>query len=58
MVLQRMQLGTEANAEVAQLMSQLLANGDIEGKTLRGDNQVLDVTVLAITAQGLQRLLQ
>ncbi len=55
-VLQRMRLDPDASAEVAETMSRLLANGDILGKELRGDNRVLDVTVTAITEQGLKRL--
>jgi hypothetical protein len=48
-VLQRMRQPAEAEAEVAEAMSELLAKGDIRGKENRGDNRVLDVTVLAIT---------
>ena len=56
LVLERMRLGADAEAEVAEAMSGLLANGDIDGKEMRGDNRALDVTVLAITEQGLRRL--
>jgi hypothetical protein len=56
LVLQRMRERAEAEPEVAEAMGQLLAKGDIEGKPLRGDNRVMDVTVMAITEQGLQRL--
>jgi len=59
MVLKRMQLGEEAKHEVAQTMSDLWKNGDVELATptpLTGDGKVLDVDVTAITKQGLQRL--
>jgi hypothetical protein len=57
MVLQRMREPAEAKLEVAEAMSQLLEKGDVRSpKPLRGDNQVLDVDVLAITEQGFQRL--
>ncbi len=56
MVLDRMQLGAEAKDEVAQAMSELLENGDVRGKELRGDNKAMDVEVTAIMEQGLQRL--
>ena len=42
---------------MAEAMSQLLEKGDVRGpKPLRGDNQVLEVDVLAITDQGFQRI--
>jgi hypothetical protein len=55
-VLQRMREPADAKPEVAEAMGQLVAKGDIEGKVLRGDNQAMDVEVLAITEQGLKRL--
>jgi TIR domain len=58
MVVQRMGLSAEATAEVAQAMSQLLEDGDVRGKELRGDNQALDLTVTAITEQGSELLEQ
>jgi hypothetical protein len=56
MVMQRLRLPAEAEPEVVEAMSQLLASGDIRGKENRGDNRVLDLTVVAITDQGLERL--
>ena len=56
MVLDRMQWGAWAKDEVAQSMSELLENGDVRGKELRGDNKAMDVEVTAITEQGLQLL--
>ena len=58
MVLQRMRLGVEAEAEVAEVMGQLLAKGDMYGKENRGDDRALDVTVSSIIEQGLRRLRQ
>jgi hypothetical protein len=55
-VLQRMRLGPEAKPEVAEAMGHLLDQGDVRGKALTGDNQVLDVDVKAITEQGVARL--
>lgn len=46
----------KAKEEVAQTMSELLAEGYIRGKELRGDSQAMDVTVTAITEKGLQLL--
>lgn len=37
-------------------MSELLDAGDVRGKEFRGDNKVMDVTVTAITEQGLKLL--
>ena len=42
-----------AKDEVAQAMSDLLADGYVRGKESRGDNKALDVAVTAITDQGL-----
>jgi hypothetical protein len=56
MVRERMRQPAEAEPEIAEAMGQLLARGDIEGKALRGDNRVQDVTVTAITEQGFKRL--
>jgi hypothetical protein len=55
-VLQRMREPAAAKPEVAEAMGQLPDRGDIRGKALTGDHQVLDVDVLAITEQGRQRL--
>jgi hypothetical protein len=46
----------KAKDEVAQAMSDLLADGYIRGKELRGGNKAEDVTVTAITEKGLQLL--
>jgi hypothetical protein len=46
----------KAKDEVAQAMSELLAEGYILGKELRGDSQAMDVTVTAITEKGFQLL--
>ena len=56
MVLARMRLRAEDRDDLARSMSELLDAGDLRGKQLRGDNKVMDVTVTAITDQGLQRL--
>lgn len=59
LVLQRMRLGPEAEAEVAEAMSQLVDDGYVRGpRPLRGDNQALDVTVTAITERGFKLLSQ
>ena len=56
-VLQRMRLeGEKAKDEVAQTMSELLDEGCVRGKELRGDNKALDVTVTALTEKGQQLL--
>ena len=52
MVLKRMQLGEEAQDEVAEAMSQLVDDGSTVGTSLRGDNKTVDVTVTAITERG------
>src|SRR5712692_3920515 len=53
MVCQRMLVeGEQARDEVAQAMNQLLDDGYVVGKPLRGDNKALDVTVTAITEKG------
>ncbi len=51
-----MRLGPEAEAEIAEAMSLLLREGDIDGRENRGDNRAQDVTVFSITEQGLLRL--
>ena len=56
MVIERMRLSAEAMDDIAQVMSQLLQEGKVRGKELRGDNKALDVTVTAITEKGLQLL--
>jgi len=57
MVCHRIQVeGEQARDEVAQAMSDLLEEGDVSGKQLRGDNKALDVTVTAITEKGRQLL--
>jgi hypothetical protein len=48
--------GEKAHDEVAEAMSDLLADGYVEGKELRGDNKALDVTVTRITEKGTQLL--
>jgi|SRR5919201_5122879 hypothetical protein len=54
MVCLRMRVEAEkAIDEVAQAMSDLLADGYVRGKESRGDNKALDVAVTAITDQGL-----
>lgn len=54
MVCLRMRVEDEkAIDEVAQAMSDLLADSYVRGKELRGDNKALDVAVAAITDQGL-----
>lgn len=54
MVCLRMRIEDEkAIDEVAQAMSDLLADGYVRGKESRGDNKALDVAVTAITDQGL-----
>lgn len=54
MVCLRMRVEDEkAIDEVAQAMSDLLADGLVRGKESRGDNKALDVAVTAITDQGL-----
>ncbi len=58
MVLQRMRLEEAARDELNLCMSELLADGYLRGKELRGDNKVLDVTVTAITENGRQLLWQ
>ena len=55
-VLERMRLKPEDRDDLARCMGELLDQGDIRGKQLRGDNKVLDVTVIAITERGLRRL--
>ena len=53
LVCQRMQVeGEQGPDEVAQAMNQLLDDGYVVGKPLRGDNKALDVTVTAITEKG------
>ena len=44
--------GQAAEDEVARTMSELVADGYIEGKELRGDNKAMDVTVTRITETG------
>ena len=56
MVLERMRLEEEARDELNLCMSELLADGYVRGKELRGDNKVLDVTVTAITEKGQELL--
>ncbi len=46
----------KAKDEVAEAMSDLLADGYIRGKENRGDNKAMDVTVTAITEKGVQLL--
>ena len=47
----------KAKDEIAEAMGDLFKRGDAEGPPpLTGDNKVLDVTVKAITPQGLKRL--
>ena len=58
MVLQRMRLEESARDELNLCMSELLADGYLRGKELRGDNKALDVTVTAITDKGQQFLWQ
>jgi hypothetical protein len=59
MVLQRMRLeGEKARDELAQAMSELLVEGYVRGKQLRGDNKAQDVTVTTITDRGRQLLWQ
>jgi len=54
MVCLRMRVEDEkAKDEVAQAISDLLADGYVRGKELHGDNKALDVAVTAITDQGL-----
>jgi hypothetical protein len=55
-VLGWMRLKPEDRDDLARCTGELLDQGDIRGKQLRGDNKVIDVTVTAITEQGLQRL--
>jgi len=53
MVCLRMRVEDEkAKDEVAQAMSDLLADGYVRGRESRGDNKALDVAVTAITDQG------
>jgi hypothetical protein len=57
MVCLRMRVEDEkAKDEVAQAMSDLLADGYVRGKESRGDNKTLDVAVTAGTDQGLRLL--
>jgi hypothetical protein len=56
MVLQWMRLEEEARDELNLCMSELLADGYVRGKELRGGNKALDVTVTAITDTGLELL--
>jgi len=57
LVCQRMHVeGEQARDEVAEAMSELLDDGCVVGKSLRGDNKALDVTVTAITERGRQLL--
>jgi hypothetical protein len=51
-----MRLEEEHRDELAGCMAELLEKGDVRGKPLRGDNKVLDVTVIAIAEQSLRRL--
>lgn len=55
-VRERMRLSAEDRDDLARCMSELLDAGDVRGKELRGDNKVIDVTVTAITEQGLKLL--
>jgi hypothetical protein len=55
-VLQRMRLDPDSRDDVASAMSQLLDDGCVHGKELRGDVKVMDVTVTAITEAGLELL--
>jgi hypothetical protein len=55
-VLGWMRLKVEDRDDLASCMGELLDQGDIRGKQLRGDNKVMDVTVTAISEQGLRRL--
>ena len=55
-VRERMRLSAEDRDDLARCMSELLDAGDVRGKELRGDNKVMDVTVTAITEQGLKLL--
>jgi hypothetical protein len=51
-----MRLGDEARDELNLCMSELLDEGYVCGKSLRGDNKALDVTITAITEKGRQLL--
>jgi hypothetical protein len=57
MVCLRMRVeGEKGHDEVAEAMSDLLADGYVKGKANRGDNKAMDVTVTAITEKGVKLL--
>ena len=55
-VLVRIRLRAADRDELARCMSELLDSGDVRGRQLRGNNQVMDVTVTAITEPGSELL--